>query len=104
MFVLASHREPFGLVISEAREVGCAIVASRVDGIPEVLEQGRAGLLVPPGDPQALATTIAELLKNSTQLNYWKAQAQKNLDWLNVTRVATETLGIYGELKSGVPT
>ncbi|MEM9979045.1 MAG: glycosyltransferase family 4 protein [Cyanobacteria bacterium P01_D01_bin.2] len=104
VFVLASHREPFGLVISEAREVGCAIVASRVDGIPEVLEQGRAGLLVPPGDPQALATTIAGLLKNSTKLNYWKAQAQKNLDWLNVTRVATETLGIYGELKSGVPT
>ena len=104
VFVLASHREPFGLAISEAREVGCAIVASRVDGIPEVLEQGRAGLLVPPGDSQALAATIAELLKNSTQLNYWKAQAQKNLDWLNVTRVVTETLGVYGELKPGIPT
>ena len=99
VFVLASHREPFGLAISEAREVGCAIVASRVDGIPEVLEHGQAGLLVPPGDSQALATTIAGLLKNSTKLNYWKAQAQKNLDWLNVTRVATETLGIYCELK-----
>ena len=104
VFVLASHREPFGLAISEAREVGCAIVASRVDGIPDVLEQGRAGLLVPPGDSQALAATIAELLKNSTQLNYWKAQAQKNLDWLNVTRVVTETLGVYGELKPGIPT
>ncbi|ESA38653.1 group 1 glycosyl transferase [Leptolyngbya sp. Heron Island J] len=100
VFVLASYREPFGLAISEAREVGCAIVASRVDGIPEVLEHGKAGLLVPPGDSQALATTIADLLKNSTQLNYWKIQAQKNLDWLNVTRVATETLGVYGELKS----
>ncbi|MEO1510130.1 MAG: glycosyltransferase family 4 protein [Cyanobacteria bacterium J06633_23] len=104
VFVLASHREPFGLAISEAREVGCAIVASRVDGIPEVLEQGRAGLLVPPGDSQVLATTIAALLKNSTQLNYWKAEAQKNLDWLNVTRVVTETLGVYGELKPGLPT
>ncbi|MDV3347907.1 glycosyltransferase family 4 protein [Leptothoe sp. LEGE 181152] len=99
VFVLASHREPFGLAISEAREVGCAIVASHVDGIPEVLEHGKAGLLVPPGDSQALATTIADLLKHSTKLNYWKEQAQKNLDWLNATRVATETLGVYGELK-----
>ncbi|MEA5465658.1 glycosyltransferase family 4 protein [Leptothoe sp. PORK10 BA2] len=99
VFVLASHREPFGLAISEAREAGCAIVASRVDGIPEVLEQGRAGLLVPPGDSQALAITITDLLQNSTKLNYWKEQAQKNLDWLNVTRVANETLQVYGELK-----
>lgn len=99
VFVLASHREPFGLAISEAREVGCAIVASRVDGIPEVLEQGRAGLLVPPGDSHALASTISDLLKNSTKLNYWKEQAQKNLDWLNATRVAAETLGVYCELR-----
>ena len=98
VFVLASHREPFGLAISEAREVGCAIVASQVDGIPEVLEHGKAGLLVPPGDSQALATTVADLLKNSTKLHYWKTQAKKNLDWLNVTRVAAETLGVYGEL------
>ncbi|MEM9906858.1 MAG: glycosyltransferase family 4 protein [Cyanobacteria bacterium P01_D01_bin.44] len=100
VFVLASHREPFGLAISEAREVGCAIVASRVDGIPEVLEQGKAGLLVPPGDSQTLATAIAELLKNPSKLAYWKAQAQKNLDWLSATRVVSETLGVYGELKS----
>lgn len=98
VFVLASHREPFGLAISEAREVGCAIIASHVDGIPEVLEQGQAGLLVPPGDSQALAMTIADLLKNSTKLNYWKAQAQKNITWLQANRVARETLGIYGEL------
>ncbi len=100
VFVLASHREPFGLAISEAREVGCAIVASHVDGIPEVLEHGKAGLLVPPGDSQTLAITIADLLKNSTKLNYWKEQAKKNLDWLNVTRVVNETLGVYSELKN----
>lgn len=101
VFVLASHREPFGLAISEAREVGCAIVASRVDGIPEVLEHGRAGVLVPPGDSQALATAIVELLNQPDKLVYWKGQAQQNLDWLNATRVVSETLDVYGELKSG---
>ncbi|MBE9076334.1 glycosyltransferase family 4 protein [Romeria aff. gracilis LEGE 07310] len=99
VFVLASHREPFGLVISEARESGCAIIASNVDGIPEVLEHGRAGLLVPPANSSALATAIVELLENSNKLNYWRTQAQQNLDWLNVSRTSTETLNVYHELR-----
>ena len=50
IFVLASRQEPFGLVLSEAREAGCAIVASNVDGIPEALDDGKAGILVPAAD------------------------------------------------------
>lgn len=48
IFVLASHRDPCPLVISEACEAGCVIVASDVDGIPELLANGEAGLLVSP--------------------------------------------------------
>jgi glycosyltransferase involved in cell wall biosynthesis len=40
VFVLPSHADPAPLVLSEAREAGCAIVATDVDGIPELLEQG----------------------------------------------------------------
>lgn len=95
VFVLASHREPFGLVLSEAREAGCAIVASEVDGIPEVLEGGKAGLLVPPGDVSALATALSHLLGNPTQLEHWKHRAQQHLGWLSVKRVHRETLQVY---------
>ena len=95
IFVLASDREPFGLVLSEAREAGCAIVATHVDGIPEVLENGKAGLLVPPGDVSVLSKTLIQLLSNPTQLEMWKQQASQNLEWLSVKRVHRETLEVY---------
>ncbi|MBD2095421.1 glycosyltransferase family 4 protein [Trichocoleus sp. FACHB-591] len=98
IFVLASHQEPFGLVLSEAREAGCAIIASNVDGIPEALDQGAAGLLVHPKDSAAIAAALLELLQCSQQLQAWKKQAQRNLAWLSVSRVHQETLAVYQEL------
>jgi glycosyltransferase involved in cell wall biosynthesis len=98
IFVLASHREPFGLVLSEAREAGCAIIATDVDGIPEALDGGQAGLLVPPADSQALAAALVQLLSDPNVLHTWKKQAQHNLDWLTAGRVNEETLAVYEEL------
>jgi glycosyltransferase involved in cell wall biosynthesis len=97
IFVLASHREPFGLVLSEAREVGCAIVASNVDGIPEVLDDGKAGILVPPKDSQTLAKTLGKLLRDPELLDACRQSSQRNTDWLNINRVAKETLAVYDE-------
>ncbi|BAC88416.1 glycosyltransferase [Gloeobacter violaceus] len=95
IFVLASHREPYGLVISEAREVGCAIVASRVDGIPEALDNGQAGLLVAPRNSEALASALEKLLSDSVSLRYWRGKAKQNLEGLKVARVCGETLAVY---------
>ncbi|WP_299662133.1 glycosyltransferase family 4 protein [Methylobacterium sp.] len=95
IFVLASLSEPFGLVVAEAREMGCAVVASDVGGIPEVLEDGRAGLLVPPGNPAALGRTLAGLLDDPSTLIRWQAAARRGLDWLDVGRVAEETVQVY---------
>ncbi|PSN14658.1 glycosyltransferase [filamentous cyanobacterium CCT1] len=97
VFVLASHREPFGLVLSEAREAGCAIVASQVDGIPEALDQGQAGLLVPTKNPMALAEALMKLLSNQETLRFWREQAGKNIDWLSAQRVYAETQAVYEE-------
>jgi glycosyltransferase involved in cell wall biosynthesis len=101
IFVLASRQEPFGLVLSEAREAGCAIVASNVDGIPEALDNGNAGILVPAADPPALADAIAPLLRDRELLKDWKGRSRQNLDWLKVKRVHTETLAVYAELIAG---
>ncbi|MBW4578142.1 MAG: glycosyltransferase family 4 protein [Tildeniella nuda ZEHNDER 1965/U140] len=98
IFVLASRQEPFGLVLSEAREAGCAIVASNVDGIPEALDGGKAGLLVPAAEPTALADAIAPLLRDPELLKEWKRRSHQNLDWLKVTRVYDETQAVYAEL------
>jgi glycosyltransferase involved in cell wall biosynthesis len=57
-----SIHEGFGLVALEAALAARPVVASRVEGIPEVVVDGETGLLVPPGDPDALAAAIEELL------------------------------------------
>jgi len=60
--VLPSYREAQGLSILEAMALSRPVVASAVGGIPEVVEDGRSGLLVPPHDRDALARAITRLL------------------------------------------
>jgi glycosyltransferase involved in cell wall biosynthesis len=60
--VLPSYREAQGLTILEAMALSRPVVASAVGGIPEMIEDGRTGLLVPPHDPEALAAAIIRLL------------------------------------------
>ena len=62
VLVLPSHQEPFGTVLGEAMAVGTPVVATRVGGLPEVVEHGVTGLLVPPGDPESLAAAVLEVL------------------------------------------
>ena len=60
--VLPSYREAQGLSILEAMALSRPVVASAVGGIPEMIDHGRTGLLVPPRDPSALAGLIVRLL------------------------------------------
>jgi glycosyltransferase involved in cell wall biosynthesis len=60
--VLPSYREAQGLTILEAMALSRPVVASNVGGIPEMIEDGVTGLLVPPRDPDALAAAIVRLL------------------------------------------
>jgi glycosyltransferase involved in cell wall biosynthesis len=60
--VLPSYREAQGLSILEAMALSRPVVASAVGGIPEMIEDGRTGLLVPPHDAAALGDAIARML------------------------------------------
>lgn len=61
--VICSDSEGFANAVLEYMLRGCAVVATDVGGNREALVHGRTGLLVPPGDPEALASGIAELLR-----------------------------------------
>jgi glycosyltransferase involved in cell wall biosynthesis len=56
-------REGFGLAALEAMDAGVPVVASRVGGLPEVVDDGRTGVLVPPGEPAPLAAAVQGLLE-----------------------------------------
>jgi len=66
LFVLPTEaNEAFGRVLAEAALAGLPLIGTRTGGIPEIIEEGVNGLLVPPMDPQALARAIARLANDA---------------------------------------
>jgi glycosyltransferase involved in cell wall biosynthesis len=98
IFVLASHAEPGALVLAEAREAGCAIIATAVGGIPEMLDGGRAGILVPPRRPDLLADAIAKVLSDKALSADLRARSRLNLEHFHVDRAAKECESVYNSM------
>src|SRR5207253_10598587 len=61
VFALASRSEGMGRVLVEAMAMGLPCVASRVSGIPDVVDDGVTGILVPPDEPEQFAAAIESL-------------------------------------------
>lgn len=64
LFLLPSEKESFGLVALEAMSCGVPVVGSNVEGIPEVVENGRIGFLHPVGDVDSMAKSAIKLLSD----------------------------------------
>jgi glycosyltransferase involved in cell wall biosynthesis len=95
VFVLASRSDPNPLVIPEARAAGCAIVSTAVDGIPEALDGGRAGMLVPARDPGALSAAVAGVLCDPGLNARLRGAAGEGLERLRVERMCGDVLDVY---------
>jgi len=99
VFACPSLYEPLGIVNLEAMACGTAVVASAVGGIPEVVSNGETGLLVPPGDPVALAgalnTLIADPGRAAALGRAGRDRAVAEFGW---QAVAAQTAQLYAEL------
>ena len=78
--VMPSRAEPFGLVALEAAQMARPVVASAVQGLPEIVTHGETGLLVPPDDAPALADAIAMLLEDPARARALGAAARRRAE------------------------
>ena len=104
LFTLPSAAEAFGNVFAEALASGLPIVGSATGGIPDLVEHGSNGLLVPAGDVHALAGAIRYLgddpeLRAEMALRN-RARAEATLEWAQVTR---RYLSIYEGIQLPLP-
>jgi glycosyltransferase involved in cell wall biosynthesis len=101
VFVMSSLFEGLGTSLLDAMALSKPTVASDTGGIPEVVSHGETGLLVPPRDPKALATSIAQLLKDSDRRERMgRAGLERVKRLFTAEQMVEKTLGVYRDLKS----
>jgi len=101
LLVLPSLYEELGTVLLEAMQAGLPIVASKTGGIPDVIENGVNGMLVAPGEPEALARAIDRLLADpglTCQLSEGARERGKDYDW---EVLAGRVLAVYRGVTAG---
>jgi glycosyltransferase involved in cell wall biosynthesis len=96
--------EPFGQVVVEGMAAGKPVVATRAGGVPEIVSDEESGLLVPPGDADALAAAICRLLADpALALRLAESGRQRAIKCFGIERTARQVLEIHTRLLGVVP-
>lgn len=95
-FVLSSRHEGFPMVCLEAMGAARAIVATAVGGVPESVQDGVTGRLVPKEDVDALATALAEVAADAALRKRLGAAGRRRVEALSWDAIAAEYLDVYG--------
>jgi glycosyltransferase involved in cell wall biosynthesis len=96
LFVMSSVTEGLGTSLLDAMAASKAIVATRVGGVPDVVEDGKTGVLVPPRDPHGLADAIVSLLNDDSQRDDMGTRAFARVQSrFSATRMVEQTLDVY---------
>lgn len=99
IFVLASINEGMGMVLLEAMACAKAVIATRTGGIPEIIEDGHNGILVPPGDAGALARAMMDLLAHPDKRTALAQNAKKfELHKFSIDKMVSDTEQLYASL------
>jgi glycosyltransferase involved in cell wall biosynthesis len=100
IFVMPSLWEPFGLALVEAMAYGRPCIASRVQGMQEIIQHESNGLLVPPNNHVALAHAIQRLLDDAELSRRIGRNARQRVQAFNIKRTVEEIQSIYLSLSS----
>jgi glycosyltransferase involved in cell wall biosynthesis len=96
VFVLPSRSEGLPYVLLEAGKAGVPVIATSVGGIPEIIEDGMTGLLVPYGDRSALTEALESLGRNETLRKELGAHLKLKIDQdFSLERMCSETFTLY---------
>lgn len=99
LFVMSSVTEGLGSALLDAMAAGRPIVATTAGGIPEVIENGEDGILVPPRNPRALADAILGLMRDPERRQQLAAAGHARVQRaFSADRMVEATLGVYEEL------
>ena len=98
VLVAPSRNEGMGRVIVEAMSVGLPVVASRVGGIPSVVEDGRSGRLVSPEDPQELAATLIEVLRSASLRHEYGDYGRIRAEEFSLPAMESKLMELYREV------
>ncbi len=79
----------------EALSLGVPIVGSAVGGVPDLVRDGEDGLMVPPGQPDALARAIIRLIEDPSLLSTFRQNALARRDEFTVCEMADRLLDVY---------
>jgi len=96
--VLPSEFEAFGLVLLEAMAAGTPIVATAVGGVPDVLDDGRAGRLVPYGDSVALARALRSVAEDTGETERLRSVASRRVQGFDWSVTVDRHRALYREL------
>lgn len=104
--VLAARQETAPVALAEAMAAGCPVVATAVGGVPDMVGDELAGLLVPPDDPAALAAALALPLSDPAQATRWGQQARHLAQRFRLDSVLDQTVeaywGVIGDWRLGI--
>ena len=98
IFCMPSLFESFGITLLEASQFEKAIVASNTGGIPEIVESGKTGLLVPPKNLDEISKAINLLLADETLRTKLGKEAKKNVERFDVKKIANKYISLYKEM------
>jgi glycosyltransferase involved in cell wall biosynthesis len=101
ILVQPSHAEGFGMAALEAMAAGLPVVASSVGGLPELIEDGRTGYVVPPSDPATLAARLRHLVLHADLREAMGAAGRTRVrQHFGPQRMAAEIAAVYDRLLS----